>query len=1195
MNFAVAEELMTFDNIKNYDAVEQKVTIENTFGLGRTIADIKLDTPLMVYVPRGYQKVAQFTLNTYDTEYTNPLEKIDFYNKVDYTKEQDKAVTLERQFDYKLLTYEDVIVDDYVQECSDFIDAKNGSKTNLCYDTIKGSHTEQREKWVEFDTAKLTAGKYTIGIFTDVKKGDVVEWIPSFYGVKITEFAGFSESLKAGLVVYYPMNEIAGTILIDAKNNVNATTFNEVTPNVAGKLGLGKDFVRSGTNGFATLNSNMTSYAQMSVSSWVKTGTLILGNEANMFSTDTNNPREWGWSINSDGYERLYWGAYNLDNTTNISAISGWVHLVITIDDDANILRYYINGVNVKNMTLSGTIPYTATRVTIGASGYNNGSSSYDGLMDEVGWWNRTLSWSEVQDIYNGGAGLNFTEITTTINPYVQLNYPENFSNFSVSTIQFNYTGYVYSAGTTINQTELYIDGVSSEINSTDMANGTTYLISKSLGTGYHNWSVKLWDTNGTTNQSLYWYFNITIYPPNVTIHFPYSNSNYTTTNIHFNSTITDDFTLQNVTMYIDGLVNNTNTSGIEGLYQWDFILSEGNHNWSILAYDNDSNAVQTSTIPFSIDLTNPILSTSGIVSKYNSTLPQNVTWSLFNADPHADKCWYYTTDNSTNISVTCNTSTITNFTSHGYKTIYYFGNDTLGHQSTGSTTLFIGYYPYTQSTDKANVGSGDSVIFTLYVNGTDVSNQFSSTTATLNFNGTSYTPDTTDRTNQNYTKYTKTLYMTIGNTTGAITTYNWSYSIKNTTDIPLNVTTANSTIKIYLMAVRECVAGDRYILNASIKDEELKSLINASLNTTNIEIDLLISSRANTSAIWNFSKQWINNNTVYVCVSPNVLTYSSYKIDWTIGYSADDYVQEFYYMDNGTIDSTNYFNSYTTNPISLYDLASVDSTTFLFSFKDENNLEVDDAIVHVYRYYIGEGVFREVERAKQDNNGETHVHLVEEDVIYYFMITQYGNVIFTSSQYNAKCLSTPCSLTLSASPDFLDFPDDYDKVNGTTYTVTSSKTARTVTLTYSSNASRVVNFSVYKLLDGVDITYIDTASTTGTDGTLTLDIPAVQGNYTFFASIFTNGEWIKSEWVDMKEKAQDYFGTTGAILGGLLVLTLIFMAISEGIILIIIGIVAVILIWAMQLVDMSWLAVISIIIAGGLIIWKIRSGGNKQ
>ncbi len=39
---------MTFDNVKSYDAIAQKVTIENTFGLGRTIADVKLDTPLMV-------------------------------------------------------------------------------------------------------------------------------------------------------------------------------------------------------------------------------------------------------------------------------------------------------------------------------------------------------------------------------------------------------------------------------------------------------------------------------------------------------------------------------------------------------------------------------------------------------------------------------------------------------------------------------------------------------------------------------------------------------------------------------------------------------------------------------------------------------------------------------------------------------------------------------------------------------------------------------------------------------------------------------------------------------------------------------------------------------------------------------------------------------------------------------------------
>jgi hypothetical protein len=79
-----------------------------------------------------------------------------------------------------------------------------------------------------------------------------------------------------------------------------------------------------------------------------------------------------------------------------------------------------------------------------------------------------------------------------------------------------------------------------------------------------------------------------------------------------------------------------------------------------------------------------------------------------------------------------------------------------------------------------------------------------------------------------------------------------------------------------------------------------------------------------------------------------------------------------------------------------------------------------------------------------------------------------------------------------------------------------------------------------------------------------------------------------------MREKAQDYFGTTGAILGGLLVLTLIFMAISEGVMLIVVGIVAIFIIVGMQLVDMSWLAIISIVVAGGLIIWKM-TGGNRR
>ena len=69
----VSAELITFDNVKSYDAETKTITVKNLFGLGKTYADVKLNTPLDNLVGRGYRKVAEFTITSY-ADYNNILK-----------------------------------------------------------------------------------------------------------------------------------------------------------------------------------------------------------------------------------------------------------------------------------------------------------------------------------------------------------------------------------------------------------------------------------------------------------------------------------------------------------------------------------------------------------------------------------------------------------------------------------------------------------------------------------------------------------------------------------------------------------------------------------------------------------------------------------------------------------------------------------------------------------------------------------------------------------------------------------------------------------------------------------------------------------------------------------------------------------------------------------------------------------------
>lgn len=661
----------------------------------------------------------------------------------------------------------------------------------------------------------------------------------------------------------------------------------------------------------------------------------------------------------------------------------------------------------------------------------------------------------------------------------------------------------------------------------------------------------------------------------------PVDHFNSSISSVQFNcSVIMVGATLVNKSIW----TNKTGTWAISNTTATDINMSlnfsDGVYKWSCNACDSDGDCGFAETNrTITIDTVSPVIT---IVSPtenqtfYNST--NQIAVQIKSYITHAgilDDCWY-NTGNGTNVTKTCGTNETANFSS-GYSTVVEYANDSTGNLGTASRTFFYNRVQSNQSYSNAIIENENTTICH-YLNTTLLSNY----SVILTYNGTAY--NMTSTVSGNNLTSCRTVYAPTVPSNQTILFY-INYTINSNFSGSSGI--LNQTVMDF--AITDCMItnGDR-ILNLTQRDEELNTLIP---NNSTIELDLTITSLTNSSNQYTFSKLWTNNQTVSVCIPSGILTATSYQIDFTVGFDADSHVREFYYMDNGTLDNTDYFNSYTDNTIELMDLATADSTTFLFSFTDEDGLEVDNAIVHTFRKYIGEGLFREVERSQEDNNGETHVHLVEEDVIYYFMVTQYGEIVYTSDTYNAKCLSTPCEISLSASPTEANW-SIIDNEGGQ-YSVTVNRTTRIVTTTFLLDSSSLVNVSLYKIVNGVQ-TKVNQTSTTAISGSLPLYIPVSYGNTSFFVAIYRNNVFVKSEWVSLKESARDFFGSTGAIFGGLIILAIILMAVSEGAVLIVFTILAIIIIAVMNFVELGWLSVISLACAGGIIVWKLISRRNK-
>ncbi|KKL68679.1 hypothetical protein LCGC14_2122600, partial [marine sediment metagenome] len=168
-----------FDNVKSYEKDTQTITVKNSFlGLPLDkVAEIKLNTPINNIVPRGYQKIAEFDLILYD-DYVEAFKEMEFY---DVNNNNEKFV---RSFDYKVLSYETILVNDY----KNIFVGNSGNGTEIYESQVVGTHERLREKWIKLDITNFNENdNLTIGIFTNVEKGDNIEWIPNFFGVRINE------------------------------------------------------------------------------------------------------------------------------------------------------------------------------------------------------------------------------------------------------------------------------------------------------------------------------------------------------------------------------------------------------------------------------------------------------------------------------------------------------------------------------------------------------------------------------------------------------------------------------------------------------------------------------------------------------------------------------------------------------------------------------------------------------------------------------------------------------------------------------------------------------------------------------------------------------------------------------------------------------------------------------------------------
>lgn len=232
-----------------------------------------------------------------------------------------------------------------------------------------------------------------------------------FAGVK-TNALSPTGSLTSGLVGYWPFDRVSviGTTSLDRSTSKYNGSLSGGPTVTSGQIGQAVDF--DGSDDFMSLGStsylNVNATADMTISGWFFRDTFTT-NDVIVAKIYGIGPGETGYGVYISSGDQLIFkigdGVQTYTVTTSMTfTTSVWTHFSIVWDQDsAANTKIYINGQSVSTST-SGTISDiddTSHTNTFRIGALSSGGELFDGKLDEIRVYNRTLTASEVLTLYN--------------------------------------------------------------------------------------------------------------------------------------------------------------------------------------------------------------------------------------------------------------------------------------------------------------------------------------------------------------------------------------------------------------------------------------------------------------------------------------------------------------------------------------------------------------------------------------------------------------------------------------------------------------------------------------------------------------------------------------------------------------------------------------------------------------------------
>lgn len=421
-----------WDNVKNYNEETKTVEIRNSI-LGipflqlDRVAEITLLSPQLKKMTSAQDNFFEIEINNFDL-YS------DVISKMEYHKLKNGVIRKEIQKNNYWMYYNldaDREVINYNQSCNGFL----GNGTEDCsYEKII---TIEKGAWIPFNNSEsLPIGKVRLRNYIEIAEFEWVEYIPTFYGVKILEWAGVGNDGFTTLLLHLDGTQ-GGTDFPDvAAGNTSTHTFA-----ANGDAATNTSIVQFGTGALKCDGSGdwvqqveidstdveLVGGTDFTLDFWTyplaaPTGQDDMINIRGLASTNADVR-----VIITPNVRVIMNGLPDFTSNTSLT-VGVWTHVAITREGTS--IRVFQGGL-ITASTTSSVASGGGTGRKIVLCSANGGGFAYNGLIDEVRYSNGiarfTTDFTPPTEAY--GQALNINVIS-----------PTNNSNFSISTIFFNAT-----------------------------------------------------------------------------------------------------------------------------------------------------------------------------------------------------------------------------------------------------------------------------------------------------------------------------------------------------------------------------------------------------------------------------------------------------------------------------------------------------------------------------------------------------------------------------------------------------------------------------------------------------------------------------------------------------------------------------------------------------------------------------------